>query len=392
MTSQVNEEDLDSAQIGGNGNGKKSFDPGFKRNMTIVGGVFGAAVVLVLVLFLKPSGSRAGTAPRSDVTLGTGQTQQVDNMTPEMKLKLDEKQRQESTAAQKAGQTYIPPDPTGVTTPVNVQPQPSPGPSSLSVGTAAVTTHVSGFDAESDTRRREGLMRQMAMLTEGGSSGEVRQRIQAENREGSVARVATSSAGSAPASGSSTQQKRILVPGLSIAAAELSSDIKVPAGGQGFASARIHSGPAAGGFLVGTAKVTDESLEISFTQMRLGDTLYRVDAIVLDETTANNAIDGNVDRRLLQRYVLPITLAMAQGFFQAKAQTGSTVVSLNNTTAGVATPAPSTEQARSAGISTGLQLGGQEVQKLAQQPIVVSRGRNFPVGILFRAPVTEESQ
>ena len=184
-----------------------------------------------------------------------------------------------------------------------------------------------------------------------------------------------------------------MLPALTIAPAELTSDIRLPAGSQTFASARITAGPAAGAFLVGTAKVLDEGLEIGFTQMRLGESVYRVDAIVLDETTASAAIEGNVDRRILQRYVFPVALAMAQGFFAAKSLTGSTIVAIGGGGAAipaVTTPPPSSEQARSAGIASGLDLASQQVQKSAQQPIVVSRGKSYPVGILFRAPVAEE--
>lgn len=374
----------------------KRLDPGFRRNLIIVGGVAALALVIILFLFLRPSSSRPGPAPRSDVVLGAGQSQTVDNMTPEMKRKLDEKQREEANKAQGEGRTYIPPDPSGATTPVAI---PTPGtqpagPSSLTVGTAPVAQYATGLNGEADTRRREGLERQLASLVGEGASGGVRQRLTADSRGegGGAAGVRSVSGATGSPQAAASQAKRTLVPGLTIAAAELTSDIKVPSGQQGFASARINSGPAAGGFLIGTAKVTDESLEVTFSQMRLGDSVYKVDAIVLDETTASNAIAGNVDRRLLQRYVLPVALATAQGFFAAKAQTGSTVVSLANSVSGVSTPPPSSEQARSAGIAAGMQIGSQEVQKVAQQPIVVHRERSYPVGILFRAPVTEETQ
>ena len=105
------------------------------------------------------------------------------------------------------------------------------------------------------------------------------------------------------------------------------------------------------------------------------------------------AIDGTVDRRVLQRYVMPIALAMAQGFYTAKAQTGSTITSIGGAggaTAAISVPVPTTEQARSAGIAKGLEIAGQDVQKQAQLPLLVTRERSYPIGVLFTAPVLED--
>ncbi len=141
--------------------------------------------------------------------------------------------------------------------------------------------------------------------------------------------------------------------------------------------------------MVGAARVIDESLEINFTQMRFGEKTYAIDVIVLDQATTANAIAGNVDRRILQRYVLPITLATAQGFFAAKAAVGSVTVNVG-TDAAVATPPPTSEQARAAGMAEGFRIAGQDVQRAAALPIVVSAARGTSVGLLFRSPVTEE--
>lgn len=399
MASDQHIEPTDTIEGSGGEGKKRSFDPSFKRNIMIVGGFVAICVMAVLFVVLR-SGAKAGQQqPDSQLTLGAGQSQRVESVTPDMAAKLERKQVEESQEAQRRGQTYIPPDNVGAVQAVAVQPQ-NAGPSSFAVGTAPVTAHGTAA-GESDLRRREGLARQLeALLRESPQNSTVRQRIQADNagaagQQGAArATSPTAVAGAAAAPAPSAQtSRREVVGGLTIHAAELTSDIKIPANAQGFATGRITAGPAAGAFLVGSARVVDESLEITFNQMRLNGKVYQVNARVLDEATAGAAIEGNVDRRLLQRYVFPVVLAAAQGFYTAKSQTGSTVVSIGSGTSsgtGISVPPPSSEQARSAGIAAGMQIGSQEVQKAAQQPIVVTRERGFPVGVLFNATVLED--
>lgn len=380
----------ESPTIDGQGGGGKRLDPAAKRNFLIIGGVLVGAVAIVLGLLMMTGGKKAQQATRSDVSLGTTQSSRVDGITPQMQAQLEEKQRQEAEEARRRGLSYIPPDTVG-----QVQPVSPAGPSSYSVATAPVAAHAAGLSADTDMRRREGLELQLRMLAGERSEG-VRQRVMAENKDqqggGRQQQAQGTAVAAAPAAAASQARRGEVIGGLTIHPAVLTSDIKLAANSQGFATARITGGPANGAFLVGQAKVVDESLEITFNQMRLGTKVYPVSARVLDETTASAAIEGNVDRKLLQRYVFPVALAVAQGFFTAKAQTGSTAVGIGSNVAGITTPAPTTDQARAAGIATGMQIASQEVQKQAQQPIVVSRERSYPVGILFNAAVTEGQQ
>lgn len=379
------------------GKPRRSFDPAFKRNMKIVGGFLALAVGLVVAVALR-SGGRAQTQQAdSSISLGTGQTQKVDSVTPEMARKVEQKQRQEAADAERHGQTYIPPDSIGELQPVAARGS-SAGPSSYAVGAAPVTVNAAPAPSATDLARREGLERQLqALLRDSPDSGGVRQRVEAQTDQsvGHGGTTVASGAATPLAAASATSQpaaKSEVVGGLTIHPAELTSEIKIPAGATGFATGRITAGPAAGAFLTGTAKVVDESLEIAFTKMRLNGKVYNVDARVLDEATAGAAIDGSVDRRLLQRYVFPVALAMAQGFYSAKSQTGNTVVVIGTGTgssAALQTPPPTNQQAVAAGVAKGLELATNDVQRAAQQPIVVSQGRGFPVGILFNAAVTE---
>ncbi len=377
MSEAVNETEVIAAPEGA----KRKLDPGFSRNLKIIGGTLGAMTLLLVLVFVMRSGSNDQQARPSEFQVGSGNTQAAGDITPAMETMLREQQQIEAAAAAKKGETYIPPDTVGRTEVVDPVVAAQIGQSTYQ----ATSLVQEGPASERDQRRREGLERQLAgYLAQSQGADSARVRVVADQDAGAAAAgpAATASAAASPAAARGAQ----LLPGLEIAAATLAGDLNVPAGASVFASAVVRSGPLDGAFMVGAARVVDESLEITFTQMRFGGDVYAIDAIVLDQATTANAIAGSVDRRILQRYVLPIALATAQGFFTAKSAVGSVTVNVGND-AGVATPAPSSEQARAAGMAKGFEIAGQGVQKAASMPIVVSAPRGTSVGLLFRAPV-----
>lgn len=363
---------------------KRKMDPGFSRNLKIIGGALGLGVLaLVLGIAMRP-GQQTDQVRTSDIQVGGGNVQAAGQITPAMENMLREQQLAEAAAAANRGLSYIPPDATGRTEAIEPAVQPQLQASSYE---SVAVAQAGGAVSESDQRRREGLDRQLrAFMTDAERSDVARVRVTAERDEKTEKAAADAAVSSAP---SAARNLREIVGGLEIVAGTLAGDLNVPAGRDVFASALVRSGPLNGAFMVGTARVVDESLEINFTQMRVGNKTYVIDAIVLDQATTANAIAGSVDRRILQRYVLPIALATAQGFFTAKAAVGSVAVSIGNDSA-VATPASTSEQARSAGIAEGFKIGGQEIQRGAQSPIIVSAPRGTSVGLMFRSPVTEE--
>lgn len=376
--------------------GKKKLDPGFSRNLKIIGGVLGGLLVVFVGIFLIGSGGGDDTAAASRVDLGTGRMSTPnEELSPAMSAMVAEQQIAEARAAAARGQSYIPPDTVGRAEPIELAPALPPTQSTYAQTSLAGGNNPQSL-AASDDRRRRGLEVQLAMLAGADDGGTVRARITPTDNNASRAASATvtppAAAAAAPGGGAvGAQGARQLIAGLDILSASIANDLAVPANAAVFASAMVNGGPYSGAYLIGSARVVNEALEIAFTQMRIGDAMYRVDAIVLDEGTAANAISGSVDRKILTRYVIPVAMAVAQGFFQAKSQTGTTQVPFGNEAA-IVTPPSTTEQARSAGIAKGLEIGQQEVQRLGQEPIVVNVGRNTPVGLLFRAPVTEESK
>lgn len=382
----------DAGAGGGGDSPQRSIAPGFRRNMIIIGAAMAAALVLMIIMLVGAGSSKNKQAEPSRVEMGMGQATRADNMSPEMRRKLEEKQREEAAQAAEQNKSYVPPDPPAVLSPVAAGPG-GAGQSALALGGAPVTQYANTTHSEADARRREGLQRQLAALMEVTSEGGVRQSI--AHAAASAPGGASGAGAAAGASGSgptrvSGPARAVLVPGLEISAGVLTSDLKIPEGASSYASARVVSGPAKGGFLVGQASVVPDGLSIRFTHMRLGNKVYAVDAIALDEGTAGSAVSANVDHRILQRYVFPVVLAAAQGFYTALAQTGSTVVDMGVGSVGIATPAPTSEQARNAGIATAATIAQNSVQKAAAAPLIVSREASYPIGLLFREPVYED--
>lgn len=356
---------------------KKKLDPGFSRNLKIIAGFLVGVVLLIALIFVLKLSGEDKDVRQSNLETGTKQTTKTNEVTPAMENMLRDQQLVEAKDAAQKGQSYIPPDTVG-----KVEQLPVAVPASTYAGSAAAM----GQGADVEARRREGLMRQLGELVK-DETGTVRERI---NNEKYDARTAVAQAKAPDQAAAEKGAGRQIIAGLDIAAAQLASELEVPANATVFASATVNSGPATGAYLVGTAKVVGEALEIRFTKMKLNDKLYTVDAIVLDQTTAANAVAGKVDRRILERFVLPVAMATAGGYFTARSKVASVVVGVGSNSATVVDQKPSRTEAEAAGMAEGMKILGREAERIAQQPIIVSASMNTPVGLLFRAPVVEE--
>jgi hypothetical protein len=160
----------------------------------------------------------------------------------------------------------------------------------------------------------------------------------------------------------------------------------------GYISARIVSGRLAGAFLVGRTQMVNEGLQPRFTQMRLGAKTYAIDAIALDESSGADSVRANLDRRYLQRYVMPVVVAMVGGYTAARAQTGTQVVGIGTDGTGgvgITQPAPTEKQAVYAGVSQAMSITQRAVDQEAALPIRASLPAGTAIGIMFNAPVAD---
>jgi hypothetical protein len=371
---------------------KQEIDPNFLRNIKVIGAVVAVALVAVVVVVFSLR-SQSENLAAVNVTAAQSGPAQANNaqQTPAMQDMLKERQAMEANSAAEQGKTYIPKEAIGTVEPVAVPTQEvGPGPSAIQA------TAIPLQNDPVDIQRREGLKRQLGVLfpTSVTTSGGSRQSIEPLKQEEVAASSGSSGARQSVAgsAGASTNEaaKPVLITALEIHAGEMANPINVGQGKTAFASARITAGKFEGAYLIGTSTLDDEeAIDTRFTSMRFGNKSYKIDAIVLDEQTAAAGLRGEIDRRILQRYVLPMTLGVLEGYVSAKAQTGNTLVIGAGGTTQQSSPAPTETQAVNAGLAVGLKQAQTDIQKEAAKPIRGATPRGAPMGILFRADVVE---
>lgn len=383
-----NFEDVTDVGEAPSGPAPRKVDPSFVRNMKIIAGVGVVAIVAVVLIFVYfRSGSKSETAVEVSAT-NHGAVQSVKmEQTPAMQEMLLKKQEEEVAAAKANGKgIYIPPDPVGKTE--NVADATKP------VSTPVEVVPVVLPPDPMDAMRREGLKRQLdAMFPVSASAGGgIRQNLAADTTASAPQDAARQTLGGAPASGATAAAAagKKIITALEIIPGAMANPINVAQGKTAFASAKITAGKYTGAYLVGTATLNDEeSIDTTLTSMRFGDKSYRINAKVLDETTADAGLRGEIDRRILQRYVLPMTLGVVQGYVTAKSQTGSQVIIGTGGATQANVPIPTEEQAINTGFGVGLQQAQTDIQKEAQKPIRGTTHRDVPMGILFLSDVIE---
>lgn len=385
----------------------RRLDPGFRRNLLIIGGAFGVCALVIVAIFLaRAGGEKPRPTAQVDLPRATGTVPTDGLISPAMRESLAAKQADEKRRAQAEGGIYIPPETLNAAVPLLPPSAPSvaaPHPQEPVAVQAPSGPSAQELEAgrRRDELRRAGMERQLGQLVAANTTAAAPARLTFAGTPSHAASAAggRQTAGPRPGSGVQTaaasQSVPTLADGLEIFAAETASPIDTYR--TSYVSARIVSGKLAGAFVTGKATQTEEGLQFQYTMMRHGGKTYAIDAIGLDEKTSTDAMEANVDRRYLQRFVMPVLTAGVIGYAQARAQTGSTVVDAvagsgigavpQSSLYGVSTPAPTEKQARQAGVAAGLGLLQQEVAKAAQRPYQMTLDAGTPIGIMFRAPV-----
>lgn len=393
--------------IGGGEVRGRGLDPAAKRNLVIMGSVVGAALLGVAALAYMGlrSDNKPVTQAGAAIALGNPTSEQRspnEAVSPRMQEQLRVRQTEEAENAARQGKTYIPPDASARIEPL--APQQAPQQPALNAGNSSAGYAAAAIAERTavDVDRRKGLEKFLESFKEVADmgDGEVRRRFGPPNdqqQQGQTkTRVAQGADPAASAAAAKTPPGKKLVEAFSVMATRLALPLKIPANGSATVLAEVVSGPQTGALLSGTARVVDEGIEIKLTQARFGSEPYAIQAIGLDGQTSDQILNGSVDRKLFQRYVIPISVAAAQGFFTAKALTGSAVVGLNvggssGVVAGVQTPPPSTQQAVAAGLGAGMGVLAADAAKQAAVPIVVALPAQSPMGVLFTSEVIEKA-
>ena len=199
---------------------------------------------------------------------------------------------------------------------------------------------------------------------------------------------ANSSATHAPAAPQETNPAKTITPAGSIAYAqlltELDSDIPGPV------LAQVLSGPFAGGRIIGKVTMNENcSCDIiNFTTVVKDTVSYKVNAVALDENTTLAGQATDVDNHYTERYILPAAASFLTGYSQALSQTGSTQTATSGVGTQTSTPVPSPKQSIFAGVTSGSQAIGNDLNKLASRPITVIIAKGTTMGVFFTETVT----
>lgn len=366
---------------------RKGFDPGFKRNISIIGGVLIAAVVVITIVIygVKDRGDAArarasGTSiPTAPAVAGATPT----DLTPADEARLGRVQGRESEEAKTRQDTYIPRDLVNKSQELQAPPTQANGPG---VGYAYNVGDRSGqaVDPQREALIRKGLELQLGSLLSRmeapgtQSAGPYQPPGPQEARNQAAATTATASA--TAASGATTT--KVLVKGLQIAGARLVSPLDTSK--TEFISAVIDSGPLSGAYLIGKGKmVGEEGVQLTFNRMTFNGESYTVNVTGLDGSTSSDAMVADIDRKLLSRYVFPIAFTTLQAYLTAVARPAQTVVASNASTQ-VVTPSATAREAVATGVAAGLGKAG---EGLGQAKPVAFMPIDTGIALLFNEPV-----
>lgn len=393
---------------------KKPLDAGFKRNLMIIG----AAVVvsgLVIGGLAMLSGNKKPKSTASETRL-TGvipnnMEKNSGQISPAMQERLARVQQQEAIAAYRAGDSYVPENTLGTGRPVTpptrqpVSAPASPGPSAyrqFQSSQQRTTGSVDPLAAQRDLIA-QGLERQLAQIAyvfEPAETQDVQIKPAAKTNEGGLAAAGTSSKS---ADSQRSANKTLLIPGLQIVPGRLESPINTDK--SQFVSVSVTAGPLAGAYLIGQSKPMTlsgdvEDVGVQLTQMRFNNQLYPIDAILLNEQTASDVMNADIDRHIFSKQVLPVIMAGLSGlstFFTAQGQTGmkySPTAGVTGQNIIVDQPKASREEAKQQGIGeaigTLVDNGNDQVSKMQQRPNTATVDAYTTVGVLFRQPVYQE--
>jgi len=142
-----------------------------------------------------------------------------------------------------------------------------------------------------------------------------------------------------------------------------------------------------------------EDVGIRFSSMRWENRQYAIDAIALNEATATDALNGNVDRHLFTRYAMPILMAGLSGVSTYFTAIGTPSTNMASNVATGDTLIVQQERAdRKDAINQGIgetadkavQTGEKIVDRLASRPNTVRLPALTPIGVIFNAPVSAQ--
>jgi|GEM_PF-3754057 len=386
---------------------KKPMDAGFKRNMMILGGVVGVAVLVVGgIAYTSANSSKSLPAAQANVgRIMPAPSGQVTELTPAQREKLERVQSSEAEAARRAGRSYMPDAMLGTPKAVeSAKKEDAPPPRAEQTGSYAQFKQnqnrtVKNEGADSQKVVSDGVMRQAQAIIATLSTVATEQVVEiadltqmvSTSSAGARATLAVAKADAAP--------KEQLVGADEILAGRVLTPVDTYK--SKFVLAEIAGGPLDGAQLRGEVVPMNQSgdvedVGIRFTSMRLNGHAYPIDAMALNESSATDAMDGDVDHRVFARYVLPVMMAGLSGastYFTARGTPSTSIAA--NVSGGEAVVVnqerASQEDAKNQGIGDaidkGVQLGERTINRDANRPNRITLDAGQAIGVIFNKPV-----
>lgn len=386
----------------------RSLDPGAKRNLLRVGGVFAVGVIAVVAMLVmqknKPPADQAGQS--ASVVVNASPTDDARGaVSATIRDRVDKAEADAAENAEKTGKGHVPKDLNSEVKPVAAAAsEAGPGPSQFEVEriqaayAKEAADRVEAAESARDNRRREGLLRQLTRIgllgkEQSSVAGGAGEDVQLASLKESTAASPAAAAGeaSSPAAGKAAADGvdskvlgKLLVRDHAILVARTISEADSYRSKK--VIAEIAAGPLKGAQLFGVAAWVEEGASCHFDKMTFDGRTYDIDADALNEATAGDVVDVDVDHRWVQRLVLPTLTETVKGYAQARANPGQEVV---NTASGsvVTTPKSTGRQAVDAGVAKGLDVVGRVVDQSAAKPERYKVLPKMTIGILFNKEV-----
>lgn len=346
----------------------KKLAPGFKRNMTIIGGAIVVAILMIGVSIFIAKGKLDSSKGKVAATSIPGGSQSVTGskpaeITPADEARLGRVQTAESEQAQIKKDTYIPQEMPLKTEAFRPPDASSSGPGngySYRTGETAPPQGPQGppVDVQRDAMIKSGIEKQLMSIVLRNEPPVTQSATFYVPPAGVGAQAVQTGAAASTSTTAAAATVQYLIKGLTVAGARLVSPLDTAK--SSFVTAEITTGPLAGAYLLGQGKmVSEEGVLMTFTRMKFNGEDYAVNVTGLDNATSSDAMGADIDRKLLARYVMPVVFTTFQAYLSAVSQVGQTIVATPGGVTTVVTPSAAGRQAAAAGLSAGVGKAGQ---------------------------------
>lgn len=192
----------------------------------------------------------------------------------------------------------------------------------------------------------------------------------------------------ASATGMAAEEKTILPAG-SVVYGQLMNQLNSDMPGPVLVS--LASGPFAGGRAIGTLEVREDHMILSFSRVVKDGVTYRVQAVALDEATTLTGQRSSIDRHYFTRIVLPAAAEFIRGYARSASQLATSTTTTDGGGVVQETSTPDTRQELLSGAEEAADVVSEIFREQSRRPVTVHLNKGTTMGLLFLDTVTTAS-